>query len=70
MKNDTVQFDLAIERFKINCDYIDKNIEQIISTLSDSLYDIENFCMDNETSTSLGLRVPDLFWKIYSEIEE
>ena len=53
-KNDTVQFDLAVERFKINSDYIDKNIEQIISTLSNSLYDIENFCMDNETRTLLG----------------
>ena len=37
LKNDTVQFDLAVKRFKINSDYIDKNIEQIISTLSDSL---------------------------------
>ena len=37
LKNDTVQFDLAVERFKINSDHIDKNIEQIISTLSDSL---------------------------------
>lgn len=70
LKNDTVQFDLAVERFKINSDYIDKNIEQIISTLSDSLYDIENFCMDNETRTSLGRRFPDLFWNIYSESEE
>ena len=59
LKNDTVQFDLAVERFKINSDYIDKNIEQIISTLSDSLYDIENFSMDNETRTSLGRRFPE-----------
>ena len=58
LKNDTVQFDLAVERFKINSDYIDKNIEQIISTLSDSLY-------GNETRTSLGRRFPDLFWNIY-----
>ena len=65
LKNDTVQFDLAVERFKINSDYIDKNIEQIISTLSDSLYDKENFCMDNETRTSLGRRFPDLLWNIY-----
>lgn len=65
LKNNTVQFDLAVERFKINSDYIDKNIEQIISTLSDSLYGIENFCMDNETRTSLGRRFPDLFWNIY-----
>ena len=70
LKNDTVQFDLAVERFKINSDYIDKNIEQIISTLSDSLYDIENFCMDNETRTSLGRHFPVLFWNIYSKNEE
>lgn len=70
LKNDTVQFDLAVERFKINSDYIYKNIEQITSTLSDSLYDIENFCMDNETRTSLGRRFPDLFWNIYSKNEE
>lgn len=67
LKNDTIQFDLAIERFKINSDYIDKSIEQIICTLSDSLYDIENFCMDNETRTTLGRRFPDLFWNVYDE---
>lgn len=67
LKNDTIQFDLAIERFKINSDYIDKCIEQIICTLSESLYDIENFCMDNETRTTLGRRFPDLFWNVYNE---
>lgn len=54
LKNDIVQFDLAVERFKINSDYVDKKIENIISTLSDSLYDVEKFCMDNETRTPLG----------------
>ena len=47
-----------------------KKIENIISTLSDSLYDVEKFCMDNETRTPLGGRFPDLFWNIYSENEE
>ena len=32
LKNDIVHFDFAVERFKINSDYIDKNIERIIST--------------------------------------
>ena len=70
LKNDTIQFYLAIERFKINSDYVDKKIENIISTLSDSLYDVEKFCMDNETRTPLGGRLHDLFWNIYSENEE
>ena len=56
----------AIERFKIYSDYIDKKNETIISSLSDSLYDVENFCMDNETRTSLGRRFPDLFWNMYN----
>ena len=67
LKNDTIQFDLAIERFKINSDYIDKSIEQVMCTLSDSLYDIENFCMDNETRTTLGRRFPNLFWNVSSK---
>lgn len=61
LKNDTVQFDLAVERFKINSDYIDKKIEDIMEVLSESLYDIENFCMDNETRTTLSNRFVDLF---------
>ena len=67
LKNDTIQFDLAIERFKINSDYIDKSIEQVMCKLSDSLYDIENFCMDNETRTTLGRRFPNLFWNVSSK---
>ena len=67
LKNDTIQFDLAIERFKINSDYIDKSIERVMCKLSDSLYDIENFCMDNETRTTLGRRFPNLFWNVSSK---
>lgn len=61
LKNDTVQFDLAVERFKINSDYIDKKIEDIMEVLSESLYDIENFGMDNEIRTTLSNRFIDLF---------
>lgn len=67
LKNDTIQFDLAIERFKINSDYIDKNIGQVMDTLSDSLYNIENFCMDNETRVPLEKRFPNLFWNVYDD---
>ena len=67
LKNYTIQFDLAIERFKINSDYIDKNIGQVMDTLSDSLYNIENFCMDNETRVPLEKRFPNLFWNVYDD---
>ena len=67
LKNDTIQFDLAIERFKINSDYIDKNIGQVMDALSESLYDIENFCMDNETRVPLEKRFPNLFWNVYDD---
>ena len=30
LKNDTVQFDLAVERFKINNGYIDKRIKDLL----------------------------------------
>ena len=66
LKNDTVQFDLAIERFKINSGYIDKSIEQTLRTLTATLYDIENFCMDNETRESLERRFSNLFWNVYN----
>ena len=61
LKNDTVQFDLALERFKINSDYIDNRIRDLMGSLTESLYDIENFCMDNETKSSLSGRFMDLF---------
>ena len=43
LKNDTVQFDLAVERFKINNGYIDKRIKDLMEFETNSLYDIENF---------------------------
>ena len=54
LKNDTVQFDLAVERFKINSDYIDNRISDLMGSLTESLYDIENFCMDNESKSKLS----------------
>lgn len=50
LKNDTVQFDLAVERFKINNGYIDKRIKDLMEFETNSLYDIENFCVDNESN--------------------
>ena len=57
LKNDTIQFDLALERFRINNDYVQNNIEKILKVFhSTSIYDIENFCMDNETKLSIKNR--------------
>lgn len=67
LKNDTIQFDLAIERFKINSEHIDNSIKSVLETLTDSIYDIENFCIDNETRGTLCKRFPDLFWNVSEE---
>ena len=67
LKNDTVQFDLAVERFKINSDYIDNRISDLMGSLTESLYDIENFCMDNESKSKLSGRFLDLFPNIKTE---
>lgn len=64
LKNDTVQFDLAVERFKINSEYIDNRIQEVLSFLTDSIYDLENFCADKETRVTLQNRFPDMFWNI------
>lgn len=64
LKNDTIQFDLAIERFKFNSNYIDKNIEASMKFSTNSIYDIENFCTDNETRQPLYKRFSDMFWNI------
>lgn len=62
LKNDTVQFDLAMERFKINTDFIGSCITEVMDSLPDSLYDVENFCTDNESGASLSHRFPDRIW--------
>lgn len=43
LKNDTIQFDLAIERFKINSDYIDHRLTRLSKGASDNIYDIERY---------------------------
>ena len=70
LKNDTVQFDLAVERFKINSNYIDNRIDDLMGSLTESLYDIENFCMDNESKSKLSGRFLDLFPNIRSDVEK
>ena len=64
LKNDTIQFDLAIERFKINSNLIDNNIKDLMHYFSNSIYDIECFCTDNETRVSLNNRFLDNVWSI------
>lgn len=64
LKNDTIQFDLAIERFKINSNHIDTSIESVKKGLNVTLYDVESVCTDNETRATLHRRFPDLFWNV------
>ncbi len=65
LKNDTVQFDLAIERFKINSGYIDLEIDEILKNSAKAVYDIEKFCEDNESGNLLSNRFPDVYGNIY-----
>lgn len=62
LKNDTVQFDLAVERFKINNGYIEKRIKDLMEFETNSLYDIENFCVDNESNLPLRHRFGMFQW--------
>lgn len=64
LKNDTVQFDLTVERFKINNGYIDKRIKDLMEFETNSLYDIENFCVDNESNLPLRHRFLDVPWNV------
>ena len=66
LKNDTIQFDLAIERFKINSNLIDRNIKDLMHYYSNSLYDIECFCTDNEAKVPLKNRFLDV-WGNFSQ---
>lgn len=55
--NDTVQFDMAVERFKINSGHIDQEVKHLTNSSNDSsLFDIESFCVDNEHSIDLHKR--------------
>lgn len=54
LKNDTIQFDSAIERYKINNGYVNAHINNILGSFrTSSLYDIENFSFDNEMKLPL-----------------
>lgn len=59
LDNDTLMFDVAIERFKLNSDHLDDNIQEILASLTNSIYDVENFCVDNQTSLPLENRITD-----------
>lgn len=67
LKNDTIQFDLAIERFKINSNHIDNSIESVKKGLNVTIYDIESVCTDNETRVTLHKRFPDLYWNVNND---
>lgn len=69
LKNDTVQFDLSIERFKINSGYVDQNIASMLNFVTNSIYDIESFCIDNESSLPLKDRFLDIFINVGEKSE-
>lgn len=69
LKNDTIQFDLAVERFKINCGNIDDNIEMILKYITNNVHELEYYCMDNQTRSTLHRRFHDLFWNVTEERE-
>ena len=66
LKNDTVQFDLAVERFKINNGFIESNISELMKFGANSLYDIEKYSMNNESQLPLQRRFTDSIWNVYS----
>lgn len=69
LKNDTVQFDLAMERFKLNSGFIDRQIDKMLKFISNSIHDIENFCIDNETRAVLQGRFPFKEWNVETNSE-
>ena len=64
LKNDTIQFDIALERFKINNGIIDHNIENILRNFDKTrIYDVENYNIDYDIEQSTNNR----FKKGYTE---
>ena len=54
LKNDTIQFTLAVERYKINNGYIQRQLEKIQRIIdAATMYDINNFANDNMNSLDL-----------------
>ena len=60
LKNDTIQFDLAVERFRINSGDIDKLLNIIKKAITRSIYDIDRFEQNSETDLQLNNRFDDL----------
>lgn len=60
LKNDTIQFDLAVERFRINSDDIDKQLNKIKNAITPSIYDIDRFGINTEIELPLSRRFDDL----------
>ncbi|MBO4754778.1 MAG: hypothetical protein J5543_09300 [Bacteroidales bacterium] len=68
LKNDTIQFDLAIERFRINSGDIDRQLNKIKSSISRSIYDIDRLSKNTETELPLGDRFTELHMNIDNNI--
>ena len=66
LKNDTIQFDLAVERFRINSDDIDNLLNNIKKAITPSIYDVDRFCINKETELPLSNRFDDLHINIYN----
>ena len=60
LKNDTVQFDLAVERFRINSNEIDNHLNIIKKAITPSIYDIDRFSTNTETESPLSHRFDDI----------
>lgn len=67
LKNDTIQFDLALERFRINCGFIDDYIDTILKYVTNSVHEVEAYATDNQTRSSLHQRFVNLFWNVKDE---
>ncbi len=64
LKNDTIQFSTAIERYKINNEYIQEQLTKIQEIIGEApMYDINNYA--NENMNNLGLE--DRFYLQHSD---
>ena len=66
LKNDTIQFDLAVERFRINSNEIDNQLNRIKYAIRPSIYDIEKFSKNTEYELPLSNRFDDLQMNVNS----
>lgn len=57
LKNDTIQFGMAVERYKINNKYIHKQLDNIKNIIEKApMYDIDKFVVENMNKMSLNNR--------------